>query len=225
LVGYWKLDDNNALTSVIDYSGKGNTGTAYSGTATSTSVLSTSTAMVGRAMTFDGVDDYIRMTDSASLNIGTTDFTISMWLKLNSLTAQQAVISKQLLNTNNGDDGWIFFMYSDGGGNGICAWYDQARGAYANLGFTALPNTWYHTVIVKNYSKVLIYVYKNGVLVNTFSSPATNINVAQPLKIGINNWAAHGFNGLIDEVKIFNRALSATEIQQDYVRGASHLPY
>ena len=214
LVGYWKLDDNNALTSVIDYSGKGNTGTAYSGTATSTSVLSTSTAMVGRAMSFDGVDDKVDITSGQI--IGSGAMTISAW-----------IYPKGWGGNNLGrivDNGkTIFFvennikplLFSSNGGITVKSPADSAIGL----------NNWYHVAATRD-SIGLTNLYVNGQLSGTANeSSGTPINGTTDLIIGSrvadNNRV---FNGLIDEVKIWNYARSAEQIKQDYERGLKGLP-
>ncbi len=228
LVGYWKLDDNNALTSVIDYTNKGNTGTAYSGTATSTSVLSTSTAMIGRAMSFDGVDDYVGMPGSVSLGIGDSG-TISLWAKMsnwNTSVDNELVNNNLVYSANNSlyisvhNVVGLHFRY---GGNA------QTGNTYLNYqnSDSWLSNSWHHIVCIwkRNGSATNLYLYADGILVDSDTSALSISLLSSTWNIGkyVGSEQQY-FNGLIDEVKIWNYARSAEQILQDYQRGLKGLP-
>jgi len=223
LVRYWKLDDNNALTSVIDYSGKRNTGTAYSGTATSTSVLSTSTAMIGRAFSFDGVDDYVNAGSGASLQI-TGSLTISAWIKPTTVV-NSAIAGKYKANT--GERAYQieintnkFRMPISSNGTAV---------AYRDSNQSIQAGVWQHVVGVYNNSLQTITLYINGVNdIGTLTGtvPASINNTSIYFGVGanaINSTPANYFNGVIDEVKIWNYARSAEQIQNDYIRNSKGL--
>jgi len=224
LVGYWKLDDNNALTSVIDYTNKGNTGTAYSSTATSTSVLSTSTAMIGRAMSFDGGNDWVGVdTVLTSLNY-TTKGTISLWAKVNQLKNYNTFIG-----FSGGLANHQLRIIVDSSGLLIAITYDNAQvWTFSSNSQVIFANTWYHIVLVQDGVSPVIYV--NGILVPiTFSYSVDKThwfhNAFTSAKIGQMGVTAGTYmDGLIDEVKIWNYARSAEQIGQDYIRGLKGLP-
>ncbi len=221
LVGYWKLDDNNALTSVIDYSGKGNTGTAYSGTATSTSVLSTSTAMVGRAMSFDGVDDYV---DGGQFNL--TQATFSGWIKFNGYdSSYRPFISRSYAM---GGYGWAIDMYSNYQLRMNVAKSDHSGMQQIAYTLTGLFNTTSWFYITSTISPAEMKLYINGALVATQSTTG-GYDFNSYIGYGGNNILIGGqpvnaayFNGLIDEVKIWNYARTAEQIYNDYVVGSKH---
>ncbi len=199
LVGYWKLDDNNALTSVIDYSGKGNTGTAYSGTATSTSVLSTSTAMVGRAMSFDGVDDWVNCGVGVTW-LANAPKTFSAWIKTS--TNLRTILY----------DGNAAYLYIDEAGH-LESW--MSNGGF-DFGGNLSNNNWHFIAWVYNGSTEVAYI--DGVLTGASNTEAVVAVPNQILYIGRANVKEY-FNGLIDEVKIWNYARTAEQINQDYRRG------
>ncbi|MDO8524418.1 MAG: LamG domain-containing protein [bacterium] len=212
LVGYWKLDDNNTLTSVIDYSGKGNTGTAYSGTATSTSVLSTSTAMVGRAMGFDGVNDWVGSTYSSNLKLGNNG-TVSLWVKPISLPSGTHIL------VSYGGSGYISgYLVSQNGSDLYVYWITAGSNMY--VASVLQLNTWQHIAFTNKDGAMTLYY--NGVNIKTGNSGGTlTADWSTYIGGGYSTWY---FNGLIDEVKIWNYARSAEQIGQDYVRGVKGLP-
>jgi len=228
LVGYWKLDDNNALTSVIDYSGKRNNGTAYSSTATSTSVLSTSTAMIGRAMSFDGVDDYVNQSVSgfrSTDNVGT----VCAWIKLNQIGVTQYVISSADEGTADYTIGPIridstnkasIYQLSTGVGDLV-------------LGDTTLTSgTWYHICSQSNGTSYSIFVNSHQEILTVSTGSNTGdwfydtLN-RDNLTIGVlkrSSGLVCLFNGIIDDVHIYNYARTAEQILQDYQRGLQGNP-
>jgi hypothetical protein len=210
LVGYWKLDDNNALTSVIDYSGKGNTGTAYSGTATSTSVLSTSTATIGRAFAFDGADDYVDMGNQAIFDIA-GNLTISAWIK--PTVAKDGTIAAKGQSSSLG-----YRVYIATSTNKISFLGVNNSTAIATNAVSL--NVWSKIDVVRSGTNVLFYINgvlnKNQAVGGTVNAPAT----AQTFKISRrSDTASTWFNGIIDDVKIWNYARTAEQIKQDYERG------
>ena len=76
-----------------------------------------------------------------------------------------------------------------------------------------VPNTWTHVAATYNGTQIQLYI--NGGLVS--STPATGAiqTTTTPLRIGGNTYSTEFFQGLIDEVRIYNRALSAAEILSD----------
>jgi hypothetical protein len=221
LVGYWKLDDNNALTSVIDYSGKGNTGTAYNwGVVTSTSVMSTSTAMIGKAFGFDGVNYYVSVPDPANgiLDFGTGNFTVSSWIKTeSSATIYEDNFLAKLGTNAPGYPGWQLAVLN----SKLYIGLDDDTGWTVNLSNkTVNDNVWHHIVLVRTGGTGTIYI--DGVLDKSFAGRSGNFDNNQPVYMGgLYNFGSQerSFPGIVDEVKIWNYARSATEIQQDYIRG------
>ncbi|MCX6791331.1 MAG: hypothetical protein NTV62_04065, partial [Candidatus Gribaldobacteria bacterium] len=217
LVGYWKLDDNNVLTSVIDYSGKGNTGTAYSGTATSTSVLSTSTAMIGRAMSFDGVDDYVGIPANANFNFSNTNqVTWQSWIKVSSDTGGWQTVVGSITQ---------FYFWVNIHGTAYFELAYRNTSDATQWGAIAYPfqvGTWYHIAATLNGNVRKYYV--NGVYLGQVIGTGTIKNINMSARIGLISGPTYMFNGLIDEVKIWNYARSAEQIKQDYERGVKGLP-
>ncbi len=166
------------------------------------------------ALSFDGNDDYVRVADDSSLRI-TGDLTISWWGKADSFEGTRGVLGKSYLGEysiefrTNGSR-ILFFQ-----GNGII--YDPVYNLYPpenNL------NTWYYYAIVRNESEKKVYLYQNGVEVSNLTYSINVTESSRVLRIG--DWSHGGryFDGTIDDVRIYEQALSSAQIRKLYVEGA-----
>jgi parallel beta-helix repeat protein len=216
LRGYWAFEENSG-TNCYDNSTWGNIGTMTnmnSGTDNGTSgrIL---TGRNGRGMMFDGTNDYINCSNSPSVNI-TQNITLEMWVKLRELDRSSDLISKHQLVQSGyslrvGNDNKFYFMLSNG------TWdYDIETNSVATA------NKWYHVVGVWNSTYLMIYL--NGVLEGTqsFTGPLSPYN--GNLMLGrYSDASVYYFNGIIDEVRIWSKALSAQEINSSYNNGLYRL--
>jgi hypothetical protein len=196
LVGYWSLDDGTS-TQATDFSGNGNTGTLTNGP---TWVQ----GKRGKAVSFDGTDDYLDLGTPSASAFGTGDFTLSLWAKTST--------SNFLTLMGSFNNGPWYLSVGDGSAPGVLQFYD---GNYIKSTITWNDGAW-HLLTVKRSSGNL-YLYIDGV--SAASPVASSVNyAAAATRIGaIPN--GYYFNGSIDEVRIYNRALSAEEIQLLYTIG------
>lgn len=203
LAGYWKLDDGSG-TSAIDASTNGSTGTLTGGP-------TWTTGQIGSAVDFDGTDDYITMGDN-DLYGPSTDFTIAAWINQDTITTFQCIFCKDTRQV-----GAEQFRFSVGESVNGKLYY--ATGVESVGGSTLLTaGTWYHAVITKSSATGLLTLYLNGVSDGSAavgSAPSSNTSNA---KIGSrdNANASEYWNGKIDEVRFYNRGLSAEEVVQLY---------
>ncbi|MCR4330073.1 MAG: DUF2341 domain-containing protein [Candidatus Roizmanbacteria bacterium] len=215
LVGYWKMDEaswtNDCSTaSVLDASGNGNNGKACPA---STGSTGGTVGKFGNGGSFDGSDDYADIADSASLDI-VGDMTIGMWVKPG---ATQKTYADILSKHSNG--GYVVEQYSTNTNQFGLGWDTTGSGNWTG-GSTVLTtltaNTWQYFLIVKKGAQITNYL--NGVQTATGTGSSATVSTNNlPLRIG--NWASTGgrqFNGSIDEVRIYNRALSPTEVRALY---------
>jgi hypothetical protein len=159
----------------------------------------------GGIINFDGVDDYAVTSNFPSLSNWSTE----MWLNPNVYTTAQKVI----LDVNLG----IRFEISNGFFNSHFG--DGVGWIYTNLPSTTqiAPNTWFHVIVTVDASvNYQAKVYVNGVLENTTgTSPGTTPNV--PLYIArFTGAGGYEFNGKIANTRIYSKALTASEVQQNY---------
>jgi Concanavalin A-like lectin/glucanases superfamily len=160
---------------------------------------------VGRqAFRLDGMDDYVQL---PSMNVGNT-FSIDFWVNPEPATSYQHLISNHFQSSDN-----FGALYRLSGNleywqNGA-AWFQQAPGSQ-----TIQPNRWSH--IVLTYDGSVTRIYANG---SELSSVTTTGNehsetFNNPLRIGMSDpLESNYFMGLIDDVGLYNRVLSASEIQ------------
>ncbi|MDI6730084.1 MAG: S8 family serine peptidase, partial [Candidatus Altarchaeum sp.] len=196
LAGYWKFDDN-----ANDSSGKGNDGTVYGANYV--------TGKYGKALEFDGVNDYVSAGNDSSLSLNNA-ITIEAWVKLNTITATpNTILSKGSGNTTNywmdiRSNGTIYF-------GGYTPTGDGCFGSVA--GKITEANRWYH--IAGTYDGSSNKIYVDGVLVNNVAKTCNLTTNVDNLTIGTRR-NSYYFNGTIDEVAIYNRALTASEIAARY---------
>jgi hypothetical protein len=205
LVGAWGFDEPSGTT-VTDASGNGNTGTISGATRT--------TGHSGGGLSFDGVNDWVTVADAPSLDL-TTAMTLEAWVRPSALgtTWRTVVLKEQPAQL-------VYALY---------AGTDTASRPSANvftnadhglLGPSALTtNTWTHLAMTWDQSTVRLYV--NGVQVSSAALSGTARTSDSPLRIGGNAIWPEWFNGIIDEVRVYNRALTAAEVVADRDRAVN----
>ena len=212
LVGYWKMDDNAGSTTVTDDSGNGNNGTAQANTNTK----STTDAIHNRALTFNGTSDYVNVGTSATIDI-TSAITLSAWVSLNAIS-DVSILSKSnpspvapyhqyILHISSG--GKLYLSGDNGGTVQIYA-----------IDTTNFPVSGWHHVLA-THDGVWSRLYIDGiqrVATNTYTGGFVS-HPTWPLNIGKIAYDSCFPNGSISDVRIYNRALSANEVKQLYMRG------
>ncbi|MEK7110427.1 MAG: LamG domain-containing protein, partial [Patescibacteria group bacterium] len=171
----------------------------------------TSSGVIRGALSFDGVDDYVSIpATSGSLNINANPVTLEAWIKPNSVGGSYKEIVGRGTAASNG-------YGINLNGNKISLGYHGG----SNFSSAAVLTTgnWYHIVGVIKGANSKIYI--NGVAdINTGTINVVNSTLNG--SIGASSvGTTYFFNGLIDEVSIYNAALTAQEIQQRYAESAS----
>lgn len=213
-IGFWKMDEsswNGTAGEVKDYSGAANNG-VRGGNAT------TASGIFGNAGTFDGSGDYVSVSNTSALK-PTNAITISEWVKFNSFTDSWQVHN----STNAFSYNYGYIMREDTPSNKVGFWVGHGSangGVYSNTALT--PGTWYHVVGVFDGSTYKIYL--NGNLDNSAVATGSTINytgASSNIYLGERLDGLQSTNGSLDEVRIYDRALSGTEISDLYNAGAS----
>ena len=200
LVAAYALNEG-AGTTITDASGNGNSGTISGGFAWS------SAGRWGGALSFNGVNSLARVPSSASLNLGAA-MTLEAWIQPTAAqsgwrTIVQREVDAYFLNASN-DTGPL--LPSGGGTLGGATVFVS--------GPTASPiNAWTHVALTYNGTTLRLYV--NGVLAASQARTGSIQASSSPLWIGGNSPYGEYFQGLIDEIRIYNRALTQAEIQAD----------
>ncbi|MFC1728657.1 LamG-like jellyroll fold domain-containing protein, partial [Nanoarchaeota archaeon] len=182
---------------VYDYSTYGNDGTV-------TSATWTSSGYYGGAYDFDGIDDGIAHSDTTNSEFDINEsITLEVWLKADSITTSNAGIVRK-------DGSYILGLANDG------KLFASYVGCTVLSSTTAITTgTWMHAVWTYDGTTTgTNKLYINGVLNNSnVETSCTPVIANGAIQIGME---AARFNGTIDEVKIFNRALSPEQIKQNY---------
>jgi hypothetical protein len=217
LVGYWAFEEGSGQTA-SDTSNYSNNGTLGANSTPSTDDPSWIAGKVGGALEFDGVDDKVTIPHSSSLNISNA-LTVSAWIKYDSIGAQSNVIVDK--RPRNNLKGWSLSTNDVTGGRGF---YLQllAPSCGGSPGATdqnvILTNRWYYVVVTYDGSNIKTYV--NGILGAATACSGTISVDSSDVWIANNEANPTQFtDGIIDEVRIYNRALSAEEVRYHYNRG------
>jgi tartrate-resistant acid phosphatase type 5 len=212
LVGYWKFDETSG-TIANDASGNGNNGTITGGT--------WGTGKVAGALTLNGTTGAVSIAPSSSLTF-TNQMTFACWMNADALTADGVALFSRA--TGAGDSYWVDFVlharrvaympvaYQ-------CAFYIDLNGdsqiqAIEDLagGMILQPQTWYH--IAATYDGTTMRFYIDGTQTASTPYPGGTIpNRGRAIWLGADEtWGEH-YQGRLDDVRLYNRALSQTEIQ------------
>ena len=163
-----------------------------------------------QALTFDGSNDYITVADKDSLDL--TQMTVSAWFR-QTVASQNGVISKGA--GTGGTDNYLLQTWSDKKAYFSIFSVTQRQ---VSSGTTLIPlNQWFH--LAGTYDGVTLRLYLNGQQVGTLGVAVTPTVNTGPLEIGRDNASTDGvfyFPGKIDEVRVYNRALSPSEIKSLY---------
>lgn len=188
-------------TTVYDKSGYGNNGTINSATWIK--------GRYGWALSFDGEDDYVEVLDSESLHFSQSNsFTVSFWLYLREHDRSQYFIEKY-----SSDEGFETHLY--GGNNWIYSYVGDGTNTARVRTFEEIPlNAW--TFIVVTYDGSKLRIYKDAALKDETDVAFTIDDSTQNLFIGCTDGADDFANAIIDEVRIYTRALTEEEIQALY---------
>jgi hypothetical protein len=210
----WLPMDEGSGTIAYDYSGNRNNGTLYNGP-------TWVDGKIGKAISFDGNDDVVVIGGSYSLNsplsITGTSISIATWIKRigDALQTREQIVEKN--PTCNGYDFAIeratLTPSVRFGFGGACVVFNTVS--------SILNNQWYHLAGTYDGNQVKLYI--NGNLDKVYSETRSISWGNRELAIGRNRDSlGWGLNGTIDELRIYNRALSEEEIKELYYNGLTN---
>jgi len=188
---------------------------------------------VGQAFIFDGTDDYVEVPDAPTL--APSSITLDAWVNPNSVTGIRPIVSKY--NSNNAGVNGVSWVLTVHAGTGRLRFvvYQDAGGGIARGVDTIAPvlttGEWQHVAASFDIATQDIKIYVNGVEVPSTPVPGASATITSiydsntPVRIGTFINALGEFeglwDGLIDEVELFNRALPASEILSIYAAGSA----
>jgi hypothetical protein len=205
-VAAWSFDEGEGTTAE-DLTGDGHTATIEG--------AEWARGKYGDALQFDGVDDVVKVPNSPEFDL-TEAFTLEAWVRPESESAEWAPILAKEMGGGKAMEELAWWLYEGGpepnlpvGGNG-----PKAGGKEDARAVDPLPvDVWSHLALTYDGNQVRLYV--NGELVDCSDVPADAPPVTEgELQIGGATEQGNYFKGRIDEVRIYNRALSGAEVTQ-----------
>jgi hypothetical protein len=196
-VGYWAFNEGSGTTAK-DGSGNGNNGTI-------TGAMWNQNGKFGRALQFDGVNDQVTL----PLAMTAMPLTIEMWVN----PASSSPVG--IFDSASGQPD-VLRNYSAG----YVEWWNATPRVTLNL----TASVWQHVIFVfkHNGTDRIIDYYKNGVLQTSASGVGSSTYAWTTFRLGNINGGTNGwYSGLIDEVKIYNYALTSDEIKTEYNAGSA----
>ena len=170
----------------------------------------------GSCLEFDGTDDYVDCGNSSTLDV-TEELTVETWVKINTIEDNHRII----------DRGTAYFFSMDSSDNLTFSLYDTG---YRYVRAPVQTDVWYHAVATcKRSDKIKLYV--NGEFKDDWAIGAEG-SWGNSSHLGFGNWVQSNgdpgygsicFDGLIDEVRIYNSVASITQIQSNYLAGLQKL--
>ena len=159
----------------------------------------------GKALSFDGVNDYVEVADSVSLRI-TEELTIEAWVNEAVRKTESKIVSRRI--------GTYFYFLGVDDGKPYGGIGDGTSRTVTNKSFIMPSNEWHHLAFVYNDAENKMYLYYDGVLKETVAV-TQNLPARTGVKLSIgadHQGTAVFFNGLIDEVRIWKVALSPNQL-------------
>ncbi len=200
-IGAWDCDEGENTT-LGDLSGNNNNATLMNG-------LGWGEGRTANGLSFDGVDDYAEVPTSASLDIGGDQVSISIWAKLDLLPTELPGAFGPMYDSETDN----YVIYEDKGNNELRFKVTTSDGA-ARPGIPTsalVANKWIHIVGVYDGTNAMIYL--NGVFIKSLPLTGT-VNAGQVATIGKSG--STYFKGALDNIQVFNKALTQDEINLLY---------
>ena len=196
LIGYWAFDETSG-TNAIDSSGNNKTGIVNG-------AIWTTGGHLNNALSFDGTNDLVTISD----NFDPTAYTEIVWVKPSAISSRNIFVRT---SSSGPTVNWSHQIWINSTGQFVASLYD---GSGKNITGTTIitPNTWYVVAVTaSNNGQMILYV--NGVQEGAPVNIGTMWTGGDRYYVGSNSGGGVGyFQGTIDEVKLYNRVLSSTEI-------------
>ncbi len=198
LIGWWALNENNG-TLAGDSAPNPISGTLSGAVWT--------TGKMGSSLSFDGGDELV-IPGHDKLNFGTADFTIALWIKPAMLTARMGILDR-----SDGTTGYrLTVSDTDPGRLKFIRGYLWSEGIQSDSGIIT-PGIWNHVACVVSRGEATFFInglpHGSGILAGKSATTSSNLHVG---KKAVTGSTMTDFNGQIDELRLYNAALSEQEI-------------
>jgi len=217
-IGYRRFDEGQGDTAYDRGVIKEITGSGHDGTLTNMSTSGTSTAWSvsgksGSALRFDGINDYVLIPDNDALDIA-DELTISAWINPSNFPYTEA----EIVDKGRGSVTSYRFQLRDSDELAFQAYFGGNYTLIKTAGLNIPKNIWSHVLVTYDGDKVRLYF--NGELQKVSASLTGNLGTnASPIYIGYWSDSSYNFQGMMDEIKVYNYTLTQDEIRQEYNQG------
>lgn len=220
LVGWWPFVAGGG-DKAYDFSGHGNHGDLEASMNDADWVVNDGSEprlWLPRALDFDGTDDYVGISGAGTDLDTNTDKTLSVWINVgsNPSTYHRALTK----NRNSGGLGFAV-AYNSVSPTGWHVFFNDGTEYVENVGSLG-TNTWHHVSAVYDETGGSLTAYLDGISVDNSEGTGWGFASNDNLEIGRRTGVSQYFPGLLSDVRIYNRALSASEVSQLYDHG-SHI--
>ena len=209
LAGWWTFDGGTMTSNIGDSSGNARHGYLSGQTSTTTTI-----GKLGQALSFDGVNDQVNTNVSISSMMSSSAGTMSLWMKPNTTVASNAN-SFNLPAVIADTAGFSAINIGTVTGQGNKIWLYNWDGNEDRVGVDYTAGEWIHVAWVNDGGTLRSYV--NGVASTTVATGSTS-NMTGLMRLG-RNYQSVFYSGLTDDVRIFNRVLTPTEVKILYLTG------
>ncbi|GEM_PF-6298357 len=217
-VGWWRMDEGTGTTTTYDASGKG-----YNLTLNGIAEGDWTTGKFGSAISYDGTDDYAYCTDAGcggttKLDFGVAPaFSFGAWFKTSTTGTQQRIIGKK--STSAASAGYMADIRTTNAAR--CKLADGTNDSAISSTATVTDGNWHHIMCVATGSA--LYMYLDGALVATDSDTSDvtlTLDNTSDFRLGTAGNDSDDLTGQIDDARVYNYALSETQIKEIVGYGA-----
>jgi hypothetical protein len=199
LVGAWGFEEGSGTTTA-DASGHGLTGTL-------TNATWSTAGKYGNALSFNGTNAMVTIADNALLHL-TGAMTLEAWVRPTSLSAWRTILLKEAGTDES------YAIYGNDDTNRPGGWAFVNGTYYSARGTAKLTNTTW-TYLATTYDGTTLRMYVNGTLKASTAVSGNMLTSTGALRIGGNTIWGEYFNGLIDEVRVYNTSRTAAQVTTD----------
>lgn len=207
LVGAWKFDEDITTTSTTTYDSSGN---LLNATIVNSPTRITSGCKVSNCLSFSGVSDYALINDANVLDVSST-FSLTSWIYTSTSSVLQTIISKDGVGT---DTTGAYNLYV---GTDLSIKYETNNDVDTvnSISNAITLNKWHYVIVTfDNSTSTKVHIYVNGADVGSGNAMAPSV-LNTNLLLGRRGLGSY-FKGYLDDIRIYNRVLSPSEITRFY---------
>ncbi|MEL7497637.1 MAG: LamG-like jellyroll fold domain-containing protein [Planctomycetota bacterium] len=215
LVAHYELEENGGSTTADS------TVNNNDGTLTNSPAWDSDAAVGSYSLNFDGDasanNAFVNVADDPTLDFS-GDFTVAFWYNSNTAQANNT----RIVGSHDGNDGFTVHANADGSLNFFLQGSNDSATQTQTGGFIN-DDTWHHVVAVRSADSLRLYVdkYTSGVTATTFGT----VDPSAPFTLGAASSTVSDFEGKLDDVRIYTRALTASDVDELYALGPVRTSY